>query len=76
MSYAHLHLKLEYFNKSVALVWLAPTCLADSNKKKKTLSERESLWGRLALCMGGDHGWIERPEAAMNEVLWLLHTKP
>ena len=42
---------------------------------KKTSSEREILWGRLALCMGGDHRWIERPEAAMNEVLWMLHAK-
>ena len=62
-------MKLEYFSKSVALVWPAPTCLAHSGKKKKTLSERESLWGSLALYMGVDHGRIERPKDAMNEAL-------
>ena len=68
-------MKLEYFSKSIASVWPAPTYSADSSKMKKTSNERESLWGRLSLCMGGDHGWIERPEDAMNEALWLLHAK-
>ena len=69
-------MKLEYFSKSVASVWPAPTCLVDFDKKKKKSSEREILWGSIALYMEGDHGWIERLDAPMNELFWVLQAKP